>query len=337
MGKDGRKCYVVFTMDCERAHPGKAFYPAGPRHWKESGDNIAAFCEILFARNIYPNLFATPEACENHKELFRDLCGIGCEIGLHLHPRTFEYGVNEYLGLLPYRIQRELLERAKSKCESVLRQPIKTFRAGFYSANNDTFTILRSLGFTHTSTSVARRHNPNSGALWGNTLTYPHLILGIREVPVTSHPTRNLPNMAYEIRAFIRKLSLIHQKRSFGRHAHSHLNQILKSVLGIRRGAVKRGSRGAVSPCDFQIEHRDFLLLKSIIDAYRIEGNDYPKPLPTIVCTTHNDVPFGVSSERYIKRLKRIVDYLECEPCGSFCYSSLTRLPDSCYIGAAED
>lgn len=72
------------------------------------------------------------------------------EIGVHVHPREFGHE-NDELAELPPERQRDLISRTRttlSEAGGISEDRITTFRAGRHSASEETFDVLRTLGFT---------------------------------------------------------------------------------------------------------------------------------------------------------------------------------------------
>ncbi len=304
-------CQVIFTMDCERAHANKQFYPPGPHTWEESEENIEAFSRVLAEEGFHATFFAVPEAAEAHSELFNQLAKSGHEIGLHLHPRSFGFGVNEFLGNLPVEIQNHLLASAKQRFENSLGFSPVSFRGGYFSASQNTFSILSQLGFSFTSTTVPRRNNSSSGANWPDWRCLPYKNSGLWEIPVSSHPWKNLPDPAFELRELFRKTfsRRNYTRNQFGKSAISHA--ISLAAMGLNRNSSKiNGERESVSPQYLQIEHRDLFILKNITSEHIKHWRRLKLTHSILVCTTHNDVPFSDSRGRHIKILKKYCQYL---------------------------
>ncbi len=290
----------VLSMDCERVNPGKPFYPAGPRTERESARNIAAFIDIARETDFPVTLFLTPEAATLHAGYLKRLDPEQVEFGLHLHPRTFGLGVSESLGLLEVPVQERLLAQATDIIEEALgRRPV-SFRAGFYSANESTFRILKSLGYHYSSTTVPGRYKPAYGIDWRHIGTGPVNIAGIWEFPLSASATRRLPDVAAAGRALLAGIgaSLPGMHRPGASLLRLGIN-LARALHATRRPGTD------IDPASLQIEHRDHRLRVAISrEILSMAG------APVLVCTTHNDVDFTHPRSPHTAALRRYLHWL---------------------------
>lgn len=190
---------LLLTMDCERVKESE-FYPAGPASWRESERNISAFADLAERHGFRVTYFAVPEAAEAHAALFTRLIGAGHEVGMHLHPHTFRYGVNEYLGNLPADAQRALIEEASQAFESALGFPPTSFRPGHFSASADTFRVLAAAGFKRGSFGIPGRVRPGTGSDWRAWPPHCRYVEGLFEAPVTVHRISGPAMLRHKVR-----------------------------------------------------------------------------------------------------------------------------------------
>ena len=202
--------YVVFTMDCERIAAESP--PGGPETWTLSERAIEGFCAMLLDCAIRPTLFLVPECAQRHSSLLKGLAGQGVELGLHTHPQSLaDHRYRRYLGAYSASMQQTVIERGLGIFVDALGQRPRAFRPGNFSASNETFAVLHSLGFSQGSVSDPGREAPRLAALWKEADPYPHWAnqedrlrsgtLPFLEVPLTTDPTQVRPNgFPYELR-----------------------------------------------------------------------------------------------------------------------------------------
>ncbi|MBD3350157.1 MAG: polysaccharide deacetylase family protein [Candidatus Lokiarchaeota archaeon] len=163
--------YITFTMDVERI--GEKSPPGGPKSWGISKNSIESY-ERLLRKYEYPvTFFITPNAGEKHAELFKNLNRQGNECGLHLHPKAWNDNYKnpeEYhpIGFYNYKQQTEMLKNAKTQLQAALGIEPKSFRAGNFSANDDTYKALLENDIDCGSTSLPGRYIPRWNAKWRN-------------------------------------------------------------------------------------------------------------------------------------------------------------------------
>jgi hypothetical protein len=159
-----------------------------------------------------PTLFIVPECAEMHRTLLRHLAGKGVEMGLHLHPQSFDaHQYEKYLGEYERDEQLGLIMEARDRFAQSMGTNPRSFRSGNFSANDDTFPVLDFLGFRQGSVSDPGRNTPGFAATWNGAIPDPHWASGddrltkgelsFLEVPVTTDPGRLQPNgFPYELR-----------------------------------------------------------------------------------------------------------------------------------------
>jgi peptidoglycan/xylan/chitin deacetylase (PgdA/CDA1 family) len=172
--------FVLFTMDCEPARPDVTTHAAemsasGPADYLESERAIRAYCETVKAHGFATTLFAHPEIAEKHRALLLELQDAGACLGLHLHPYKFGDGRYRHdLGAYAASEQQKMLEEAVAVWEEALGQKPRYFRAGYFSANDNTFRVLQALGFRGGSLSLPGRVLPEHCSVWAGAALHTH-------------------------------------------------------------------------------------------------------------------------------------------------------------------
>lgn len=195
--------HVCFTMDVERI---KSLSPPGGTPTWEFGELcLRTYCEALLARGYPATLFIVPDTAEKQPSLFQQMRSEGHECGLHIHPQGWGENyknpdAHDYLGGYNGEQQFDMLRRAKEQWSNALGFAPETFRAGNFSANDDTLRVLDALQFRSSSTSQPQRVVPKFKAVWAGATRAVHrahksfrLIegdLNLVEVPTTVDATR---------------------------------------------------------------------------------------------------------------------------------------------------
>ena len=171
---------MLLTMDCETARSDLTPYAirmsgSGPVDYRESGRSIRAYVETAASNGFPVTLFAHPEVASENTELLLELREQGACLGLHLHPYKFRGGKYKYdLGAYSAGEQSGIVSEAMQVWESALGSPPRYFRAGFFSANDETFRVLNELGFSGGSLSNPGRVLPGHHSVWAGAEPYPH-------------------------------------------------------------------------------------------------------------------------------------------------------------------
>jgi len=244
--------YFLLTMDCERVRE-RDFYPAGPLSWQESERNIMAFGETASAFGYKVTYFAVPEAVEQHADIFKELIKAGHEVGLHLHPHTFRFGINENLGNLPYDMQFEIIKEAKEVFERALGFSPFSFRSGNFSANQDTFLVLEKLGFKRGSSVVPGRNMERSGCNWGEWPRHCQYVNSFFEVPVT---VRFISKGAFRFFCVQSLIPLL---------ARGLLVEAARKAIYFSRGNSQFATSGKKFLIDLRIEECEYSTLREIV------------------------------------------------------------------------
>lgn len=175
-----RTVYVLLTMDCETARSDLTPYAirmsgSGPADYKESARSISGYAETA-AKYGYPvTLLAHPEVALENAKLLLDLRNRGACLGLHVHPYKLRHGKYRHdLGAYSAGEQSGIVSEAMQVWESALGIPPRYFRAGYFSANDDTVGVLNQLGFAGGSLSNPGRVLPGHHSVWEGAQNYPH-------------------------------------------------------------------------------------------------------------------------------------------------------------------
>ncbi|MCL5947291.1 MAG: hypothetical protein M1298_04665 [Chloroflexi bacterium] len=186
--------HVVFTMDCLPAATSRA---PGPRSWELSARAISGFCTALLDANLPVTLFLTPECAEIHGPLLEELAAEHVELGLLIHPQSLHgIKVSKHFGVLSRDVQHRVGTHALQRFMDVVGSRPQSVRPALFSANDESFAVLSSLGFHQSSASNPGRRIAKEGALWVGALPDAHYTsdhdrlnagdLPLWELPVTS-------------------------------------------------------------------------------------------------------------------------------------------------------
>lgn len=296
-------CYFLLTMDCERVQ-NKDFYPTGPLSWEESERNIIAFGDTVQHYGFKATFFAVPEAVEQHANIFKQLIKSGHEVGLHLHPNTFRFGINEYLGNLPRDIQYTVLKEARDAFEGAMGYQPSSFRPGYFSANQDTFQVLEELNFKRGSSIFPGRHLLGSGGNWIGWLRHCQYINSYFDAPITVSYFHKILFGFYYVQNVIQLMA-----RGFF-FAAIRKAAILKTVIS--KFKVKKRQL----LIDLRIENGEYLMFRRIIDA-ELNRMMQEGTFPVLTSLTHSyinytDCSYGNHEQGRSRKkcLERILGYL---------------------------
>ena len=90
-------------------------------------------------------IFTTYEIATEMSDLLIELAE-SHEIGVHVHPREFGYN-HDQLAELSHNQQRKLIEQTREAITNIVGTEPISFRAGRHSVNQETFAVLKQLGF----------------------------------------------------------------------------------------------------------------------------------------------------------------------------------------------
>ncbi len=201
--------YVLFTMDCLPAV--RKATEGGPKTWEISARSIESFCTQLHAAGYPVTLFASPDCAEEHSPLLEELTdALDAELGLYVSPKLATDGqYKRYLGAYGEEEQREIVKIAMDRFMDAMERRPQSFRSAEFSASDDTFGVLYSLGFQQGSVSAPGRQVAKYQAVWVGAPTTPHYPsrddrlqegdLPFLEVPVTTDPDRVVGGVSAEL------------------------------------------------------------------------------------------------------------------------------------------
>ncbi len=175
-----RTVYVLLTMDCETARSDLApnairMSGSGPADYEESARSIFGYAETAATYGYPVTFLAHPEVAVENADLLLDLRDRGACLGLHVHPYKLRHRKYRYdLGAYSAGEQSGIVSGAMHVWESALGHPPCYFRAGYFSANDQTFGVLSDLGFAGGSLSIPERVLPGHHSLWAGAENYPH-------------------------------------------------------------------------------------------------------------------------------------------------------------------
>ena len=191
-GSQSRTLHVVMSMDCvpPRAAPGIA----GPQGWEAARRSMASFASVLKEEGLLGTFFVAPEALKRLRDTLTDLESEDMELGLLCHPQISNY--KTYLGAYDYELHREIIHLGQEIWSDKMGEAARSFRAGFFSANDYTYQIICMEGFRQSSVSLPGRMDAEQYSMWNKTFPFPHHTdpldrrnegsMEVYEVPVTS-------------------------------------------------------------------------------------------------------------------------------------------------------
>lgn len=196
-----QQLHVLFTINCEP--PGEKNNSNAPRTWEQSARSIEGFGTRLLRAGYPPTLFVALTCLEEQEPLIEELVRRGAEAALYLHPPQIGDGrFSRMLGQYKPDDQRSLIEYAAERFTEILRVRPRSFRSGFFSANDATYRLLFELGFRQGSLSEPGRRLPVREAVWEEAPLDPHYVdperknragdLPFLELPVTTDPSAEL-------------------------------------------------------------------------------------------------------------------------------------------------
>jgi len=314
VGSTGKQnCYFLLTMDCERVQK-KNFYPAGPPSWKESENNIVAFGEIALKFGYKATFFAVPEAVEKHSNIFRELIKYGHEVGLHLHPETFRFGVNEYLGNLPYNMQFRIIKDARDVFSKAMGFLPSSFRPGFFSANHDTFRALTELGFRRGNCVIPGRYLSGTGGNWKGWYGQCSYINSYFEAPLTVRHYKKGLSWFFHLQSVMDTMINGFFFAAVKKSIIPVYNMIRHMNSGLNNFHIKNENKDFI--LDLRIENGEYLVLRYVV-APELNRVKRESDFPVLMSLTHNYINYtdahygkrelGISRK---KCLVRMLDYL---------------------------
>src|SRR5262249_33087347 len=141
--------YVCWTLDCEATQRAISDAELGCR-------SLRGFVDTVAAAGMRVTLFVLPgDACA-YPRLLRQLDDEGVEVGLHYHPQ--EEGSLDFCRAFSADEQRAMYAAAIRRFADAVGFEPRTFRVGYFSANDSTFPVTAELGFASCSHSLPGRN-----------------------------------------------------------------------------------------------------------------------------------------------------------------------------------
>lgn len=145
--------YALVTIDTEAWHGDD---PVSRFIWGETRDGrhgIEELVDLMSQHNISGIFFLDFAECwdygeERISEVAHFLKSKGQTVGVHVHPDHMADKSREFLWEYDAIEQREILEKVTIKYEEIMGIRPRYFRAGKYSANNETLQIIEGLGYS---------------------------------------------------------------------------------------------------------------------------------------------------------------------------------------------
>ena len=162
--QDSRLCFC-FSVDCEATQPAVKDSGLGERAAR-------ALADLMEQHDWRGSFLAIPTDIEASGSLYRELQQRGHEVGLHLHPAA--QGYEEFLGVYDGPMQQRIVAEAVDRFAGVMGQRPKAFCPGYYSANDQTYSVLEELGFEHGTCSGPGRILPECAAVWAGAPLFAH-------------------------------------------------------------------------------------------------------------------------------------------------------------------
>ena len=148
--------YFSLSIDCEATQPAIADAARGERAAR-------GFAEVLEGHNLLGTFHVLPGDAEAHPGLYRELHGLGHELGLHVHPAADGY--QEFLGVYGQEDQARILRQAADRFAQVIGVLPDNICIGYASTNDFTYGVLFDLGFRHGTTSIPTRVLPECASV----------------------------------------------------------------------------------------------------------------------------------------------------------------------------
>ncbi len=191
--------HIVATMNCDPVALSNKDTDA-PRGWVTSARAIEGFCTAMLGAALTPTLFLAPECAAEHRPMLDELIGQGVELGLLVHPpRIVGARLKDHLGVYGPVDQRQIIDFAAERFADTLGVRPRSFRSGFFSGSETTFSTLAELGFRQSSISRPGAEFQRLGVRWHGAKQDAHYAsaadrlapgdLPLFELPATTDPS----------------------------------------------------------------------------------------------------------------------------------------------------
>jgi hypothetical protein len=268
-------------MDCEPANTHISEHAlkmsnSGPGDYILSERSIDGYIEILEENNLPVTLFIHPEIAKEHKKLLINYDSEKVCFGMHIHPYKLTNSNYKFdLGAYSYEDQYNIIKNAGEKWRESMGYNPLFFRAGYFSANDNTYAVLDNLGYIGGSVSIPGRILPSHYSIWAGTEPFPHR-------------------------------ANLYFRQSVGK---SNFIEIPVSVDF--KNKVKNGDAGEKGYEWLYITSRNYdhsRIVKNILKSYTEENRNI---YSTLVIDTHNDVDYSNKKTDSSNKLQEIIDNIE--------------------------
>lgn len=167
---DKQKLYVIFTMDCVPPEGPDAIM--GPDSWEAARGAVNTFSDQLKTLNMCGTFFLEPSVFPQMDEDVDALQEKEMETGLLCHPQLHEY--QSCLGSYSFDRQREVIHLVSRIWEKTRPERPRTFRPGFFSANDYTYQVLCMEGYLQGSCSLPGRIDMDQCCEWKRAYPFAH-------------------------------------------------------------------------------------------------------------------------------------------------------------------
>ena len=181
---------VIYTIDVEGhdgENPFQSLVWGNNKHMQNQGiDKIMDLADEFGIKGLFFVDFAAAweYGKENVSDVVNHIIERGHDVGVHIHPAHMDCSGRKFLSDYTYDEQFDLINKCTMLYKEITRKSPKSFRAGRYSANNDTLKILNKLGYRYDfSEFYGQKWCKISPAI---TSISPVRYDGIVEIPVTS-------------------------------------------------------------------------------------------------------------------------------------------------------
>ena len=170
---EGKRCALMVSVNLDAEFYGRIFYPDMD---VDEGDvlrlgksgmlyGLPRLLDTLDHDQVKATFFVPGEVAARYPDKVKEIGAKGHEIGCHGDR-------HEVLGSLSKGEQRSVLENALKKLRAVTDKPIRGFRMPEGEVNEDTFAVVKELGFCYSS------------SLSDDDVPYRHERTGLLELPI---------------------------------------------------------------------------------------------------------------------------------------------------------
>jgi len=165
MANTDHTIYFNLSTDCEATDPALNDAALGERA-------TCGLRDVLEAEGWRGTFYVIATDLEAHPRLYNELREAGHEVGLHLHAAA--QGYSPFLGIYGPDVQEEIIAEAADRFAQVMGTRPQALCMGYGSANDYTYSILVSNGFTHGTCSIPGRILPECASIWAGAPLFMH-------------------------------------------------------------------------------------------------------------------------------------------------------------------